>query len=194
MGCKSVVKRLMGLASLCLALCLALAGCGASTTSGNIAGNASDKRQSETTEGATSTADVEQTTQTTEEEPNMTLQMSIGTTPVRVDWEDNGSVQALEELCANGPLTIQLAMYGGNEQVGSIGQRLPSNDSQTTTQAGDIVLYTSSQVVVFYGSNTWSYTRLGHIADKSAQEMADLLGNGNVSITFELVVSRGRGN
>lgn len=76
-------------------------------------------------------------------------------------------------------------MYGGFEQVGAIGQNLPRDDSQTTTKAGDIVLYSGNQIVVFYGSNSWAYTRLGHITDKSAQQMADLLGRGDVTITIE---------
>lgn len=113
------------------------------------------------------------------------LRMKIGTTPVDVEWEENESVEALEGLCKNGPLTIQMSMYGGFEQVGSIGQNLPSADSQMTTQAGDVVLYAADQIVVFYGSNSWAYTKLGHIADKSSQELEELLGSGDVSITFE---------
>ena len=113
------------------------------------------------------------------------LRMKIGTTPVDVEWEENESVEALEGLCKNGPLTIQMSMYGGFEQVGSIGQNLPSGDSQMTTQAGDVVLYAADQIVVFYGSNSWAYTKLGHIADKSSQELEELLGSGDVSITFE---------
>lgn len=113
------------------------------------------------------------------------LQMKIGDTGVTVDREENESVEALKELCRNGPLTIQMSMYGGFEQVGAIGQSLPRNDSQTTTQAGDIVLYSGNQIVVFYGSNSWAYTRLGRVTDKSAQEMAELLGNGDVTITIE---------
>ncbi len=112
------------------------------------------------------------------------LRMKIGDTEVAVDWEDNESVEALKELCQDGPLTIQMSMYGGFEQVGPIGQSLPRNDSQTTTQAGDIVLYSGNQIVVFYGSNAWAYTRLGHIQDKSARDMAELLGGGDVTITI----------
>jgi hypothetical protein len=78
-----------------------------------------------------------------------------------------------------------MSMYGGFEQVGSIGQRLPSSDSQTTTQAGDIVLYSGDQIVVFYGSNSWAYTRLGRIVGKSVSEMTELLGNGDVKISIE---------
>ena len=96
--------------------------------------------------------------------------MTIGDTPVSVAWEDNESVQALKELCQNQPLAIQMSMYGGFEQVGSIGKDLPQNDVQTTASSGDIVLYSGNQMVVFYGSNTWAYTRLGHINDKTQTE------------------------
>ena len=119
------------------------------------------------------------------EEVEEMLQMTIGETPVEVEWEDNESVEALKELCKNGPLSIRMSMYGGFEQVGDIGQSLPRNDSQTTTQSGDIVLYSGDQLVVFYGSNSWAYTRLGHVTDKSDEEMAQLLGNGDVVITIE---------
>ena len=98
-----------------------------------------------------------------------------------VEWEDNESVEALKALC---PLTVEMSMYGGFEQVGSLGSSLPRNDKQTTTDYGDIVLYAGDQIVIFYGSNSWAYARLGHIpADKEIMEEA--LGNGD--ITIELV-------
>ena len=123
---------------------------------------------------------------TEREDAETMLLMKIGETEVTVSWEDNESVEALMELCQDGPLTIQMSMYGGFEQVGPIGQSLPRDDSQTTTQAGDIVLYSGNQIVVFYGSNSWSYTRLGHISDKTAEEMTELLSNGDVTITFDI--------
>ena len=112
------------------------------------------------------------------------LRMKIGTTDVAVAWEQNESVEALKELCQDRPLTIQMSMYGGFEQVGPIGRRLPSRDVQIHTSAGDIVLYSSSQLVVFYGSNSWAYTRLGHIVDKSPEGLRALLGQGDVTITI----------
>ena len=128
-----------------------------------------------------------ETSKETEEEPAVkTLTMRIGDTTVTVDWEGNESVAALRELVKDKPLTVQMSMYGGFEQVGSLGTSLPRNDSQTTTAAGDIVLYSGNQIVVFYGSNSWAYTRLGHVADKTAAEMAELLGNGNVTIEISL--------
>ena len=120
------------------------------------------------------------------DEKTFELQMTIGNTPVSVDWEDNEAVDALKDLCRNQPLTIQMSMYGGFEQVGPIGTSLPQNDMRTTTSAGDIVLYSGDQMVVFYGSNSWAYTRLGHITDRSAEDMTDLLSNGDTVITISL--------
>lgn len=121
---------------------------------------------------------------TRESKEHEEMQMKIGDTVVTVEWENNDSVEALRALAEEQPLTIEMSMYGGFEQVGSLGQRLPRNDVQTTTGAGDIVLYSGNQIVVFYGSNSWSYTRLGHITDKTAEELAALLGNGDVTITI----------
>ncbi len=112
-----------------------------------------------------------------------TLRLQIDGTDVSVEWEDNESISALAELVKEEPLTVDMSMYGGFEQVGSLGSALPRNDEQTTAEAGDIVLYSGDQIVVFYGSNTWEYTRLGRITDKTADEMAELLGNGDVEIT-----------
>ena len=120
-----------------------------------------------------------------EEEEASMLQMKINDTPVTVAWENNESVSALKELAMDG-LTIQMSMYGGFEQVGPIGQRLPSSDVQTSTSSGDIVLYSGNQLVVFYGSNSWAYTRLGHITDKTSDEIRMLLSNGDVTITLSM--------
>ena len=117
----------------------------------------------------------------------MSILMKIDDEIVTVAWEDNEAVAALMENLREQPLSIQMSMYGGFEQVGSFGTNLPRDDKQTTTQAGDIVLYSGNQMVVFYGSNSWAYTRLGKITDKSAGELKKMLGNGNVTITLELV-------
>ena len=115
-----------------------------------------------------------------------TLKMKISDLDVSVEWEGNESVAALRNLAQDGPLTVQMSMYGGFEQVGYLGADLPRNDAQTVTKSGDIVLYSGDQIVVFYGSNSWAYTRLGHIIDKTDEEMARLLSNGDVVITLSL--------
>lgn len=112
------------------------------------------------------------------------MKMTINSTPVTIAWEDGEAVEALKEAVKTAPLTIRMSMYGGFEQVGSLGMRLPRNDTQITTAPGDVILYSGNQMVVFYGSNTWAYTRLGHITDQTTEELTRLLSNGDVTITL----------
>lgn len=120
------------------------------------------------------------------DETMTTIAVRIGDDPVTVEWEDNRSVNALMELAKDEPLTVQMSGYGGFEQVGSLGTSLPRDDVQTTTQAGDIVLYSGNQIVVFYGSNSWAYTRLGRITDKTEKELTKMLGNGDITLTLSV--------
>ena len=112
-----------------------------------------------------------------EEEPAQvpTLMLSIDGTPVTVQWEDNETVSELLAAAQNGTIVVSASRYGGFEQVGSLPQSLSRNDVQTTTQPGDIVLYSGNQLVIFFGSNSWSYTRLGHIEGLSTDELTALL-------------------
>lgn len=119
------------------------------------------------------------------EQESDTMVMAINGKKVSVEWEDNESVEALMDLVSKEPLSIKMSMYGGFEQVGSIGTSLPRNDIQTTTEAGDIVLYSGDQIVVFYGSNSWAYTRLGRITDKNEDELAKMLGKEDVTISID---------
>lgn len=99
-----------------------------------------------------------------------------------VEWENNRSVNALKEIL---PLSVNMHRYGGFEQVGELGKSLPRDDKRITTSAGDIVLYSGNQIVIFYGSNTWAYTRLGKIAGKTQAELTSLLGGKDVTLTIE---------
>ena len=117
------------------------------------------------------------------DEEEITMKMTINDTEVNVAWENNASVRALADLAKDGPVTIQMDPYGGFEQVGSIGATLPSNDTNIKTKAGDIMLYTSDHMVIFHGSNSWAYTRLGRITDKSGSELRNLLGGSGVTVT-----------
>ena len=125
----------------------------------------------------------EEESTTEETQVNKALTLTINGREVPVTWENNDSVTALSELSSDG-LTVNMSMYGGFEQVGSLGSSIPRNDKQTSTSYGDIVLYQGNQIVIFYGSNSWSYTRLGHI-NLSRSEMTDLLANGDVTINLK---------
>lgn len=99
-------------------------------------------------------------------------------------FADNQGAEALADLLTDGPLTLSLEDYGGFEKVGSLGQSLPTSNTHITTQSGDIMLYQSNQIVLFYGSNSWSYTRLGQVTDLTGWQEA--LGHGDVTVTFSL--------
>ena len=130
--------------------------------------------------GNTDPSAITQAQETEGEVREMVLKIDGETVPVI--WEQNESVSELRSLAENG-IEIEMSMYGGFEQVGDIGHRIPRNDSQITTSPGDIVLYSGDQMVIFYGSNSWSYTRLGKI-NLSDEELENLLGNGDVTITL----------
>ena len=106
------------------------------------------------------------------------MKLEIDENVLDVSWNNNASVTALNEIK---PLTINMHLYGGFEQVGSIGQSIVSVDKEITTKPGDIVLYSSNQIVVFFGTNTWSYTKLGHI-NLSDSELNTLLNKSNVTL------------
>ena len=104
---------------------------------------------------------------------------------VQVEWQANPSVEELAKICQDHDIVVDMEMYGGFEQVGELGFNVTRKDQQTRTSSGDIVLYSGNQIVVFYGSNSWAYTRLGKIVDKNKEEMRRLLGNGNVKIVLK---------
>ncbi len=114
-------------------------------------------------------------------EEGAAMRLYIGVEEVPVKWETNASVKELSSIL---PLTVKLSMYGGFEQVGPLGSDIPREDEQIRAKAGDIVLYSGNQIVLFYGSNEWAYTRLGHM-DLPEDELTRLLRNGDVSICLE---------
>ena len=166
-------KRLIFLITITL---IALTSCGKSTDTPTLTTD-------DPSTTITTPSDDNQTTKE-DETANMKLTLKINDIEVDVIWADNDSVKALKNFAKDG-LTINMSKYGGFEQVGSIGSTLPSSDTRTTTSPGDIVLYSSNQIVLFYDSNTWSYTKLGHI-NLSKSELTDLLGDEDVVITLSL--------
>lgn len=112
------------------------------------------------------------------------IYLSAGNETFAVVLENNDAANALMELLQDGSVTISLNDYGGFEKVGALGTDLPADDAYMTTQAGDIVLYQGNQIVIFYGSNSWSYTRLGKINE--TEDLQAALGKGTVSVTFSL--------
>lgn len=118
-----------------------------------------------------------------DEDEKTMLKMFINDKEIPVTWENNDSILEIMNDCQDRDIVVEMSMYGGNEQFGNLGKTYASSNSQMTTSNGDIVLYNDSNIVVFYGSNSWSYTKLGKM-DLSRQEVVDLLANGDVTLTL----------
>ncbi len=98
--------------------------------------------------------------------------------------EDNAAAIAFSKMLERSPLILTMRDYSGFEKVGSLEAHLPTDNQRITAHAGDIVLYNGNQIVLFYGSNSWDYTRLGTIDDLRGWKEA--LGNDNRIVIFSL--------
>ena len=114
----------------------------------------------------------------------MRITVQAGKRSFAARLEENDAARAFAEMMREGPLSVRMSDYGGFEKVGSLGRVLPAADRRTTTSAGDIVLYNRSQIVAFYGSNTWSYTRLAKI--ENLEGWREALGSGAVTLVFSI--------
>lgn len=112
------------------------------------------------------------------------MKVSVGEYTFTATLENNAAVSELLAMMKKAPVVLELSDYGEFEKVGPLGASLTRSDKQTTTECGDIVLYNGNNIVVFYGSNSWSYTRIGKIDDLT--DWTKALGGGNVTVTFSL--------
>ncbi len=114
------------------------------------------------------------------------MNLIINNQTLLVNLVDNDATTELINHLKEKDLTLNLSEYGGFEKVGSLNFSLPRSDTYITTNCGDIVLYSGNQISIFYESNSWSYTRLGKIANISDEELKQILGKGNVTITLSI--------
>ena len=114
------------------------------------------------------------------------ISVSGKTLPVKI--ENNDATKALVAALRTASITYEAQDYGGFEKVGNLGRTLPTSNAQITTQAGDVILYSGNQLVLFYGSNSWSYTRIGKIEYGTMDELKSFLkaGQGNITVTLSL--------
>ena len=117
-----------------------------------------------------------------------TIKITISGKTLTVKIVDNEATKALVAALREASITYEADDYGGFEKVGPLGRSLPTSDTQITTQAGDVILYSGNQIVLFYGSNTWSYTRIGKMQYESLNELKSFLkeGEGIISVTLSL--------
>lgn len=112
------------------------------------------------------------------------LKITIGSTSFNATLIDNATVAAFK---AKLPMTVDMSEMNGNEIYYYMSDNLPTSPSRPgTIRTGDLMLYGSSCVVLFYEtfSTSYSYTRLGRVENPS--KLASALGSESVTVTFEL--------
>ena len=112
------------------------------------------------------------------------MKITVGAYEWSATFENNSSAEEFQKLLSQGPLTIEMEDYGGFEKVGPLGTTLFRNDTRITTEPGDVILYQGNQITIYYGTNSWNFTRLAKIDDPSS--LQEKLGDGTVSVTFSL--------
>lgn len=119
---------------------------------------------------------------------SQTMNITIDGVTHAASLTDNAATNALVEKLRQGPVTVSLNTNGNFEIWGSLGFSLPTSDEYINGQPGDVVLYNGSNICIFYGNNSYSYTRLGKIEGLSAAELKAFLkgGQSNISVTLSL--------
>ena len=151
-------------------------------------------KEPETETGAAINSEVQTEIQPTEavqenaqqEETEMKMKIQVGDTTFTATLAENSSVDALKELMAEGPLTLNMSDYGNMEKNADLGVILPQNNEQMNTQAGDIILYQGRTFVIYYDTNSWSLTPIGKIDNVNAEELREALGIGDVTVTLSV--------
>ena len=103
-----------------------------------------------------------------------------------VKLENNSATQELVKELKKGNVTVNASEYGGFEKVGDLGFSLPTSDENIGTSPGDIVLYQGDKISLFYGSHSWSYTKLGKLDNVDSNKLKEVLGSGDVTLEFSL--------
>ena len=116
------------------------------------------------------------------------IKISIGGSSLSVTIEDNNATKELVKVLREAPVSYDANDYGGFEKVGDLGLSLPASDTQISTQPGDVILYSGNQIVLFYGTNSWSYTRIGKMEYGTLDELKSFLraGQGKITVTLSL--------
>jgi len=119
--------------------------------------------------------------------------ITIGGVTKTATMVDNAATQELVARLKQAPVTVTLNSSGGFEIWGALGFSLTTSNVQVNAQPGDIVLYNGSNICMFYGTNSWSYTRLGHIDGLSESELRTFLHVGESNICVMLSLSNTTG-
>lgn len=112
------------------------------------------------------------------------VRIKIGASTFAVTLLDNPTANAFKALL---PLTINMKELNNNEKFFDLTKNLPTNSSvPASIQSGDLMLYGSNTLVLFYKgfSTSYSYTKIGKIDDVTGLVAA--LGTGSVTVSYEV--------
>lgn len=121
-------------------------------------------------------------------ENQKTIVLSCNGKTLEATLEDNESSKSFIELLKQKPVTSVMHDYGDFEKSGSLGATIKRSDTNFTANYGDIILYQGNTIVIYYDTNTYNFTKLGHIDNATQKEIKDFVkaGGENVSVTFSL--------
>lgn len=130
-------------------------------------------------EAGTNTSDVREVSQ-------VKITVDVNGNKLTAALADTTAAKELAEKLKAEPVTVTLNEYGGFEKVGDLPWSLTKSDKQVSTEPGDIMLYQGDQMTIFYNSNSWSYTKLGHIENTTQEELKTIFGEGDITVTLSL--------
>ncbi len=174
------------LAGLCLTACAGTQSSSQADTSQSSAAKQSTSETSSRQDSSTQMQTRKQDSSESRQASEMKLGIEVNGTHLTASLTDNSSAKALTELLKKGSVTVDMHDYSNFEKVGELPETLPRNDEQIDTDYGDIMLYQGNQMTIFYNSNSWSYTKLGHIENTTQEELKALFGEGDITVTLSL--------
>ena len=133
-----------------------------------------------------STTQVPESEIQSKENESVKIQITVGNTTLTAIPEKNSSAEAFIALLQKEPITVQMSDYAGMEKVGPLETSLPRNDTHINVDAGDVILYQGNQITIYYGTNSWNFTKLAVIENATKEGLLDVLGSGDVDVTFSL--------
>lgn len=184
--------RILAIAAIAIIMATILLGMLTACHSDNNSGIADDDNKSEeniNTDSNNSTDDNTDSNYPNDDMDNIKyIYATINDNRLEIELSQNVAVNALISRLKEGNITYTARDYGGQEKVGSIGASLPTRDTNINAEAGDVMLYQGNQIVMFYGENRYSYTRIGRIKGYSIAQLKSVLNaeSGNIEVTLSL--------
>ena len=116
------------------------------------------------------------------------MYITIGGVTKTATMVSNSSTEALIQQLQKGDITYEAHDYGNFEKVGALGYTFPQNNTQITTEPGDLILYQGSNLCIYYDTNSWNFTRIGKLDNMTQADIKTWVnaGGDNVNVTLSI--------